>query len=173
MILDNSSLLLLAAPAAMLIVSLAALRRTGLRTLIVQRLGIGAAAFSIYIAAIGIALLMNHGPMQSALVGSEALGFSVQLDPLTTVVFLLTAIVAFHFVRLSRRMDGHPGQRLLLGQLSATVASIQLVVLTGNLAMLVVAAVMAGLTLRGLSTAYRARRGTLPRQPELDGSGGA
>jgi NAD(P)H-quinone oxidoreductase subunit 5 len=175
MILDNTSLLLLAAPAAMLLVSLASTRRTGLRPLTVERLSIGAGAFGIYIAAIGAALLINHGPMQSTLVGSQALGFSVQLDPVTAGVSLMSALLAFQFVRLSRRLDGDSQQRLFLGRLTATAASVQFVVLTGNLAALVVAAMLSGLTLYGLLGNYHGRRGTLasPRQPQLDTPGGA
>jgi hypothetical protein len=76
MILDNSSLLLLAAPAAMLLVSLTAIQRTGLGAVVLERPGIAAAAFGIYVAAMGVALVANHGPMQSTLVGSQVLGFS-------------------------------------------------------------------------------------------------
>lgn len=158
MILDNASLLLLAAPAAMLVASLASTRRAALSPLTVERLGIGAAAFSLYVAAIGIALVINHGPMQSALLGSQALGFSVRLDPVSTVVLLGVALLAFHFVRFSRRMAGDPRQRVFLGRLAATVATVQFVVLTGNLAVLVLAAILAGLTVHGLSGYYRERR---------------
>lgn len=47
MILDNTSLLLPAAPAAMLIVSLASVRQAGPSPLTVERLGVGAGAFSL------------------------------------------------------------------------------------------------------------------------------
>jgi NAD(P)H-quinone oxidoreductase subunit 5 len=174
MILDNSSLLLLAAPAAMLIVSLASARHAGLDPLTVERLGVGAGAFSLYIAAIGVALLINHGPMQSAFVGSQALGFAVQLDPVSTVVLLAVALLAFQFIRLSRRMAGDPRQRVFLGRLSATVAALQFVVLTGNMATLVLAAMLAGLTLHALSRYYRERRVALQPtlQPQPEGTGG-
>lgn len=174
MILDNSSLLLLAAPAAMLIVSLASVRHAGLSTLTVERLGVGAGAFSLYIAAIGVALLINHGPMQSAFFGPQALGFSVQLDPVSAVVLLAVALPAFQFIRLSRRMAGDPRQRVFLGQLSATIAAVQFAVLTGNMAVLILAAMLAGLTLHGLSRYYRQRRGALQPalQPQPEGTGG-
>lgn len=64
----------------MLIVGLASVRQSGPSPLTLERLcvGAGAGAFSLYIAAIGVALLINHGPMQSALFGPQALGFSVR-----------------------------------------------------------------------------------------------
>jgi NAD(P)H-quinone oxidoreductase subunit 5 len=174
MILDNSSLLLLAAPAAMLIVSLASTRHAGLSPVTVERLGFGAGAFSIYIAAIGVALLINHGPMQSAFLGLQALGFSVQLDTVSTVVLLAVALLAFQLIRFSRRMRGDPRQGVLLARLSATAAAVQFVVLTGNMAVLVLAAMPAGLILYGLSRYHRERRGTMQPnlQPQADGTGG-
>lgn len=174
MTLDNSSLLLLAAPAAMLFVSLASTRHARLCPLTVERLGVGAGAFSLYIAAIGVALLINHGPMLSEYLGSQALGFSVQLDPVSTVMLLAVALLAFQFIRLSRRMGDAPRQRVFLGRLSATVAAVQFGVLTGNMAVLVLAAMLAGLTLHGLSGYYRERRRALrlTLQPQPDGTGG-
>jgi NAD(P)H-quinone oxidoreductase subunit 5 len=174
MTLDNSSLLLLAAPAAMLIVSLASTRHAGLCPLTVERLGVGAGAFSLYIAAIGVALVINHGPMVSEFLGSQALGFSVQLHPMSAVLLLAVALLGFQFIRLSRRMGGAPRRRVFLGRLSATLAAVQLVVLTGNMALLVLAAMLAGLTLHGLSGYYRERRGALQLtlQRQLDATGG-
>ena len=71
-------------------------------------------------------------------------------------------------------MAGDRRQRVFLGRLSATVAAVQFVVLTGNMAVLVLAAMLAGLTLHGLSGYYRERRGALQPtlQAQLDGTGG-
>jgi NAD(P)H-quinone oxidoreductase subunit 5 len=162
MTLDNSSLLLLAAPAAMLLVSLAAVRQPGPRPVLVERLGIGAAAFSIYVAAVGVALLINHGPMQSALLGWQGIGFVVRLDALSLVMFSMIALLGFNIVRFSRTyMDGDPRQGVFLGRLGATIASVQLLVLSGNLGMLVVAWVLTSLTLHQLLVFYRERRGAV------------
>jgi NAD(P)H-quinone oxidoreductase subunit 5 len=162
MILDNASLLLLAAPAAMLLVSLAAIRQPGPRPVLVERLSVGAAAFSMYVAAIGVALLINQGPMQSALLGWQGIGFSVRLDPLSLIMFSMIALLGFNIVRFSRTyMDGDPRQGAFLGKLSATIASVQLLVLSGNLGMLVVAWVLTSLTLHELLVFYRERRGAV------------
>jgi NAD(P)H-quinone oxidoreductase subunit 5 len=54
---------------------------------------------------------------------------------------------------------------VLLGRLSATVAALQCVVLTGNLGMPIAAAILAGLTLHEMSVFYRERRGAALSPP--------
>lgn len=163
MILDNSSLLLLAAPAAMLIVSLAAIWNPGLRAVVLARLGVGAAAVSVYIAAIGVALLINHGPMYSTVSAWQGIGVSVQLDPLNVIAFLMIALSGFYLVRLRRTdMEDDRRQGVYLGRLSAMMASLQLFVLTGNLWILIVASVLTILTVHDLRVFHRLRRGAPP-----------
>jgi len=156
MTLNDSTLLLLGAPVTMLLVSLAAVRRTRLSPTVIDRLSIGAAAFGVYVAAIGVALLINHGPTHSTLLGWPGFSLSLRLDLLSVSAFLTVSVGAFYFVRLIRR------QNALLGRLSATVASIQLLLLTGHVGMLIVASIMVVLTLYELLAYYRARRGSFP-----------
>ena len=170
MTLDNSSLLLLAAPAAMLLVSLTAMWRPGPTSLLFERLSVGAAAFSIYIAAIGVALLINHGPMHSAVLGWLGFDLSVQIGPLSMFVFSMISLAAFYFIRLTiGYMKGELRHGAFLGRLSATIASVQFLVLTGHLGVLIVASILAGLALHELLVFHRARRGarSISRAPRL------
>jgi NAD(P)H-quinone oxidoreductase subunit 5 len=162
MTLDNTPLLLLAAPAAMLIVSLAAIRQPGPRPALVERLSIGAAAFSLYVAATAIAPLINQGPMQSALLGWQSFGLSIRLDPLSVIMFTMIALLSFNIVHFSRSyMDGDSRQGVFLGRLSATIASVQLLALSGNLGILIIAWILTSLTLHGRLVFYRERRGAV------------
>jgi NAD(P)H-quinone oxidoreductase subunit 5 len=162
MTVDNLTLLLLAAPAAMLLTTLAAWRQPGPRPWLVERLSVGAAGFSIVVAAIGIALLIGSGPMQSALWGAQGLGFAIRLDALSLTMFTMIALLGFNIVRFSRTyMDGDERQGVFLGRLTATIASVQLLVLSGNLAVLLVAWVLTSLTLHQLLVFYRERRGAV------------
>jgi len=170
MTLDNSSLVLVAAPAAMLLVSLAAIWRQGWNSVLFERLSVGAAAFGIYISAIGGALLVNHGPMHSTLLGWPGFGLSVQIEPLSVFGFSLISLAAFYFVRLScRHMASDRRQVAFLGQLSATTASVQLLLLTGHLGILIFALIMAALAVNELLLFCRARRGLIraSRAPRL------
>jgi NADH:ubiquinone oxidoreductase subunit 5 (subunit L)/multisubunit Na+/H+ antiporter MnhA subunit len=159
MTLDNSSLLLLAAPAAMLFVSLAAIWRPAPASVLLERLSVGAAAFSIYLAAIGVSLLINHGPMHSAWLGWPAFGLSIQIEPLSMAAFSIVSLAAFYFIRRALGyVKSKPRFGAFLGQLTATVASFQLLILTGHLAMLVVGSTLAGLALHQLLGLRRAQR---------------
>jgi NAD(P)H-quinone oxidoreductase subunit 5 len=146
----------------MLLASLAAIRQPGPRPLLVERLSVGAAAFSMLVAAMGVVLLVQQGSMQSTLLGWQGVGFSVRLDPLSLIMFSMIALLAFNIVRFSRTyMDGDPRQGAFLGRLSATIASVQLLVLSGNLGMLILAWILTSLTLHELLVFYRERRGAV------------
>lgn len=159
---DNLALILLAAPAAMMLASVAAVRCPGSRPRLVERLGVGAAAFGMLVAAVAVGLLWVRGPMQSALLGVQGIGFSIRLDPLSVIMFTMIALLSFNIVRFSRTyMDGDPRQGVFLGRLSATIASVQLLVLSGNLGLLVAAWILTSLTLHELLVFYRERRGAV------------
>jgi NAD(P)H-quinone oxidoreductase subunit 5 len=163
MIIDDAPLLLLTAPFAMLLASLSALRQSGLRPVIVERLNVGAAAFNVYIAAIGVALLLNHGPMLGTVSAWQGVGISVQLDPLNAIAFLMIALCGFYLVRIRRTdMVGNRRRTVYLGRLSGTLASLQLFVLTGNLWILIVASILIILAVHDLWVFYRRRRGAPP-----------
>jgi NAD(P)H-quinone oxidoreductase subunit 5 len=146
----------------MLLVSLAATRHPGPRPRLVERLSVGAAGFGIVLAAVAAILLLTHGQLQSATLGWEGLGFSIRLDPLSVTMFVMIALLAFNIVRFSRTyMDGDPRQGVFLGRLSATIASVQVLVLSGNLGLLVVAWILTSLALHELLVFYRERRGAV------------
>jgi NAD(P)H-quinone oxidoreductase subunit 5 len=159
---DNLTLLVLAAPAAMLLVGLASLREPGPRPRFVERLSVGAAAFGMLVAAVGVALLAARGPMESSLLGWEGIGFSIRLDPLSMTLFAMITLLSFNIVRFSRTyMDGDPRQGAFLGKLAATIASVQLLVLAGNLGLLVAAWILTSLALHELLVFYSERRGAV------------
>jgi NAD(P)H-quinone oxidoreductase subunit 5 len=163
MTLDNSSLLLLAAPAALLFVSVAAIWRPRPPSVLFEGLAVGAAAFSIYMAAIGAALLINHGPMHSTTLGWPASGLSIQIEPLSMAAFAMISLAAFYFIRRPPgHIRGEPTSGAYLGRLSATIASLQLLVLTDQLATLIIALIFAAIALHQLLVFHRSRRGLMP-----------
>jgi NAD(P)H-quinone oxidoreductase subunit 5 len=159
---DNLTLIMLAAPAAMLLASLAALVQPGPRPRLVERLSIGAAGFGMLVAAVSVGLFFLQGSMQSTLLGVQGIGFSIRLDPLSLIMFTMIALLSFNIVRFSRTyMDGDARQGVFLGRLAATIASVQLLVLSGNLGILVVAWILTSLTLHELLVFYKERRGAV------------
>jgi NAD(P)H-quinone oxidoreductase subunit 5 len=159
MIPDPSALVALAAPAAFALASLSALFQPGPRPALVARFSIAASGFAIVVASVAAWLVVQRGVLQSPLLGADHLGFAVRLDPLSAVIFGMIALLAFNIVRFSRTyMDGDSRQGVFLGWLCATIACVQLLVLSGNLGQLVVAWILTSFALHQLLVFYRERR---------------
>jgi NAD(P)H-quinone oxidoreductase subunit 5 len=156
---DNHVLILLAAPLAMLLVTLVASFRPGPRPRIVERLSVAAPGLAIGVAAYAAYLLFTQGNMQSATLGWMGIGLAVRLDPLSLTMFSMIALLSFNIVRFSRiYMDGDARQGVFLGRLTATIASVQLLVIAGNLGLLLLAWILTSLSLHQLLVFYRERR---------------
>jgi NAD(P)H-quinone oxidoreductase subunit 5 len=156
---DITAFLALASPAAFGLASLSAIYQPGPRPRLVERLSLGAAGFAIAVAAVSAWLVMRHGASQSPILGLAGLGLAIRLDPLSALIFGMIALLAFNILRFSRTyMDGDSRQGVFLGWLCATIASVQLLVLSGNLGQLVLAWILTSLSLHQLLVFYRERR---------------
>lgn len=153
------SLVALASPLAMALVAVASLLQPGPRPRMVERLSVGAAAFGILVAAVAAVLTVTHGLVQSPTLAWNGIGLSIRLDPLSTTIFAMITLLGFNIVRFSRTyLDGDARQGVFLGRLAATIASVQMLVLAGNLGLLVLAWILTSLTLHELLVFYRERR---------------
>ncbi|MFN7150298.1 MAG: proton-conducting transporter membrane subunit, partial [Microthrixaceae bacterium] len=91
------------------------------------------------------------GATRSPLVGAEGLGLAVRLDPLSVVILTMISVLAVVILRFSvSYLDGDPRQGLFLARLARTIAAVQVLVLSSNLATLVVAWVLTSLALHQL-----------------------
>jgi NAD(P)H-quinone oxidoreductase subunit 5 len=118
--------LLLAGPAALLV--LAALPATDARALAGRARG--AALLSLATAAVGAGLALAGGAMATPALP----GFGIHLDALTAVMFLLVSFVGSIVVHYSRNyMAGDPGHVRFTRLLSATLASVLLLILSGTM----------------------------------------
>ena len=159
---DILPLAALASPVAFALVTLAAHRQPGPRPRLVGRLSMGAAGFAIAVAAVVAWLVSQHGTLESPTLGISGIGLAVRLDPLSAVMFGMIALLGFNIVRFSRTyMDGDARQGAFLGRLTATIASVQLLVLSGNLGQLVLAWILTSLALHQLLIFYPERRRAL------------
>jgi len=155
------SLVALLGPASFAASALLALAFRGPRPLLLIR----ASALASYIAvvvAIALALLVGTGGTQAtSTLGPDGLGLglSLRLDALSVLIFGMVALLSVIVVRFSQTyLDGDPRQGVFLGRLCATIASVQLLVLSGNLALFFLAWVVTSLTLHGLLLFYRERK---------------
>jgi NAD(P)H-quinone oxidoreductase subunit 5 len=99
------------------------------------------------------------GSLQSPLLGAFGLGLSVRLDALSAVMFALVAFVGWVVLEFSRNyLDGDARHGAFLGGLSATLAAVLLLVLSGNLVQLAAAWIATSLGLQRLLVFYAERR---------------
>ncbi len=154
------TLLVLVAPLAFAGVALVARTQPGRDPRVVERSGLVAGVTGIAVAvAAGFATILQ-GSLQSPTLGIDGLGFSLRLDPLSTVLLAMIALLALVIFRYScTYLDGDARHGVFLGRLAVTVTAVELLVLSGNLALLVVAWVVTSLALHQLLVFYGDRPG--------------
>lgn len=153
------ALLALAAPVASALVAVLARRHPGRRPSAVVRAG-RVAGWSGLAVALGAGLAVAlRGTLTSPTLGVDGLGASVRLDALSTVMLAMIAALALVISRFSATyLDGDERHGTFLGRLAATVAAVEVLVLSGNLLLLVVAWIATSLALHHLLVFYGHRR---------------
>ncbi len=148
------------APAAFAATAIASWFQPGFKPVLVKRMGIISAILSIVLAATSGFLVFGKGLLQSELVGANELGFSIRLDALSSLMMGLIALLGFIIVKFSGNyLDGDQRQGAFMGRLAATIASVQLLVLSGNLGLLFVTWTLTSISLHRLLVFYPERPG--------------
>ena len=148
----------LAVPGLLAIAALACFCRPGIRPGWVLNLasaaGLGAVAASLA----SLAVLLEAGSGQSPTIGLGGFGFSAWLDPVSATMLLLVSFVGWIVIRYSvTYLDGEGRQGLFVGNICATLASILLLVQSGNLVQFLAAWVASSLFLHRLLLFYPER----------------
>jgi NAD(P)H-quinone oxidoreductase subunit 5 len=149
------SLLLLLPPVLLLGVAVHTLMRPVRR----PRLPEGAALAVLVLMGAALVHLLVTGPGTLAL-GSEVAGLSLRLDAVSVTMGLLVSFVGWIVMRYARSyLDGEPREALFHALMLATLAAVLMVVLSGGLALMILAFGAVGLGLRHLLLFY-------PERPE-------
>jgi NAD(P)H-quinone oxidoreductase subunit 5 len=149
-------------PAAFVATALASWFQPGIHPTLIRRLGIASTIVSIIAAAVGGYIVFQDGLFQTNLVGWYDLGFSVRLDAVSAIMVGMIALLGFIIFKFSiNYLDGDQRHGAFLGRLAATVASVQLLVMAGNLALLFVAWVLTSVSLHRLLVFYNHRAGAI------------
>lgn len=99
-------------------------------------------------AAVSVAL---RGSTWSPLLGVEGLGLAVRLDPLAVLILAMIAVLATVILQFSvSYLDGDPRRGSFMSRLACTIAAVQVLVVSANLATLLVAWVLTSLLLHRL-----------------------
>ena len=152
----------LLAPAAFITTAVASWFQPGFRPKLVKKLGIASALISILSAALSGFFVIQYGLTESAMIGLNDLGFSIRLDSVSTLMFAMIAVIGFVVVKFSLNyLDGDERQGRFIGRLAATIASVQLLVLSGNLGLLFISWVLTSVSLHRLLVFYHERPGAV------------
>lgn len=146
-----AALLALLGPAALLLADLAVPLRRGTMSPAVLDAGRWATLVALGAAVLAAAAVAIRGTLVSPVLGWGGYGLSVRLDALSATLFLLVAFVGVIVVEFARRyLAGDPGHAGFIGRLTATLASVMLLVLAGNVGQLFLGWIAASLMLHRL-----------------------
>ncbi len=145
---------------ALIAASIHAFANPGRRPGRVPKLAEQAALFTLAIAIANAVVLVVSGPGTSPLIGLAGLGLSARVDILSVIMVLLISFIGWVVLRYSATyMDGEDRQGVFTGWLCATLASVILLVISGNLLQLVFAWVAMSFCLHKLLLFYSERVG--------------
>ena len=148
-------LLPFAAPLTLLLGAIAGFLSPGHRPRVLPRLAEASALVAILVAVISAVVIVLQGPLDGRLVGLNGLGLSIRLDAVSVLMLLLVSFIGWVVVRYAATyLDGEARQGAFTGWLCMTLASVLLLVLSGNLVQLVLAWVATSLFLHRLLLFY-------------------
>lgn len=114
---------------------------------------------SILIAIFSALIVYQYGLLESKSLAIQEIGLSIRLDALSVLIFTMINLISFVVMRFSfNYMDGDNRQGVFIGRLAATIASVQLLVLSGNLGLLWISWVLTSISLHRLLVFYSERR---------------
>jgi NAD(P)H-quinone oxidoreductase subunit 5 len=117
-----------------------------------------ASLFALAVAAGTAGFVAFHGPMRTGTIGAGGIGFAVHCDALTAVLLVLVSFVGTAVIRFSARyMDGDARQERFIRSLCITLAAVLVVIISGNLAQLLLAWIATSVGLNRLLLFYRER----------------
>ncbi len=107
---------------------------------------------------ISFLIIAEHSVVNSTLLGWEGLGFSIRMDALSVTIFSMITILGFVILKFSTNyLDGDHRKGVFFGRLAATIAAVELLVLSGNLFQILVFWILTSVCLHYLLVFYRHR----------------
>lgn len=156
------SMILLLSPLVLVLTALVSWWQPGIRPALVKRMSIGSTIVGFAVFLLGAWLTYQHGLVQSPLLGMQGLGFSLRLDALSMLMLGMISVISFIVIKFSLNyLDGDSRQGAFLGRMTATIAAVQLLVLSGNLGLLLFSWVLTSISLHRLLIFYHERSGAI------------
>ncbi|MEO1054100.1 MAG: proton-conducting transporter membrane subunit [Bacteroidota bacterium] len=153
-----ASIVPLLAPAVLLIFSFIILisrnKDFAKRDQILQYLSV----FGLLVSLVSAITVFQYGTLQSGLIGWEGLGLALRLDPLSITMLTMISLLGLIVLRFSKNyLAGDPRKWVFMIRLATTIASVELLVLSGNLGQLFIFWVITSVCLHYLLVFYRSR----------------
>ncbi|EON77262.1 NADH dehydrogenase, subunit 5 [Lunatimonas lonarensis] len=115
---------------------------------------------SILIIAFCAFFVVRDGMVASGLLGIKEVGLSIRLDSLSTLMLGMISLLGYIVIRFSRNyLDGDQRHGAFIGKMAATVATVQLLVISGNIGLLFISWVLTSVCLHRLLLFYPERPG--------------
>jgi NAD(P)H-quinone oxidoreductase subunit 5 len=112
----------------------------------------------LIVALLAIINLGQNGMMNIELLVYNGLGITIRLDALSISMFSMIAIISFIIIKYSiNYLNGDPRQGIFFSRIAATIASVQLLVIAGNMAILLISWVLTSIFLHRLLLFYKDR----------------
>ena len=151
----SADLLPFVAPIALLLGGAANFVNRGRRLRLFSRMAEASALVAVLVAVVSALVLVVQGPGDVRLIGLFGFGLSIKFDAVSVMMLLLVAFIGWVVVRYTATyLDGEARQGAFTGWLCMTLASVLLLVLSGNLFQLVFAWVATSLCLHRLLLFY-------------------
>lgn len=123
-----------------------------------RRLVTAVGLIGIIIFSLSALLVYRTGTIQSPLLGIADLGFSLRLDALSILMSTMIAILGLIILKFSTNyLEGDERKGIFFRRLAITIASVELLVLSGNLFQLMIFWVITSFCLHYLLTFYKDR----------------
>jgi len=149
-------------PTLFVITALTSWYQAGLRPTAVKKLGMISSFFGILSSLILAYAVYQQDLIEISTFSIYGLGLSLRLDTVSMLMFSMIAILSFVIMRYSLNyLDGDHRQGTFLGRLAATIVSVQFLVLSGNLAVLLASWILTSLCLHRLLVFYKKRPGAI------------
>jgi NAD(P)H-quinone oxidoreductase subunit 5 len=146
-------------PAALAIVGLLPGRETPRATAARILMAKCAAALTVLLAIGTAAAVIAHGTLRTPLIGAAGVGAGLYLDALSAMMFCLVALIGLIVVAYSQNyLDGDPHHLRFMRQLCLTLASVLVVIVSGNLLQFALAWIATSMGLHRLLVFYPERQ---------------
>lgn len=147
---------------AYILTAVASWFQSGINPTLVKSLAKIASILTILLAVGVVTILVANGPTNSSLFIYEGLGLSLRFDAIGVIMYTMIAFLAYIVMRFSfNYLEGDSRHGAFLGRLASAIASVQLLVMSGNLAILFVAWVATSISLHRLLLYYPDRPGAI------------